>query len=162
MWSLFSGCVVPEVAILPWPPLSLSKPCNQCAALCTGMSLDTQARTQRSSTSDERLRLRVRLIRSCSCRLPVMRGLFEANNVFAVWHILLGSYKASVGSIHKVSKKKKEGNCTTNRSLMETVRRKHGLPGACSYLRLLLNVSMLPTQRLDANEFKHFKQTCCG
>lgn len=37
MRSLFNGCVVPEVAILPWLPLLFSKPCNQCATLCTRM-----------------------------------------------------------------------------------------------------------------------------
>lgn len=40
MRSLSSGCAVPEVAILPRPPLLFSKPCNQCAALCTRMSQD--------------------------------------------------------------------------------------------------------------------------
>lgn len=41
MRSLFSGCAVPEVAILLWPPLLFSKPCNQCIVLCTRMSQDT-------------------------------------------------------------------------------------------------------------------------
>lgn len=104
MRSLFSGCVVPEVAILPWPPLLLSKPCNQCAALCTRMSQDTPAKTQQNfwwtavaqSSANQVL----------SCRFSSYVSPFEANKVFAVWHILLGSYKAAVGSIHKVSRKK--------------------------------------------------------
>lgn len=52
----------------------------------------------------------MRLIRSCSCRAPLMRCLFEANKVFAVWHIFLGSRNAAVGSIYKVSREgKKKG-----------------------------------------------------
>lgn len=106
MRSLFSGCVVPEVAILPWPPLLLSKPCNQCAALCTRMSQDAPAKTQQNFwwTAVAQSSANQVLLMSLSSYVRP----FEANKVFAVWHILLGSNKAAVGSIHKVSWKKKK------------------------------------------------------
>ena len=113
MRSLFSGCVVPEVAILPWPPLFLSKACNQCAALCTRMSQDARAKTQQNFwwTALAQSSANQVLLMSLSSYVSP----FEANKVFAVWHILLGSHKAAVGSIHKVSwkneeKKKKQCN----------------------------------------------------
>lgn len=100
MRSLFSGCVVPEVAILPWPPLLLSKPCNQCAALCTRMSQDAPAKTQQNFwwTAVAQSSANQVLLMSLSSYVSP----FEANKVVAVWHILLGSHSAAVGSIHKV------------------------------------------------------------
>lgn len=130
MRSLFSGCVVPEVTILPWPPLLLSKPCNQCAALCTRMSQDAPAKTQQNFWWTAVAQSSANQVLLMSLSSYVSR--FEANKVFSVWHILLGSHKAAVGSIHKVSWKRKKKNSATNRSLLETVSRKHGLPGACS------------------------------
>lgn len=111
MRSLFSGSVVPEVAILPWPPLLFSKPCNQCAALCTRMSQDAPAKTQQTfwRTAVAQSSANQVLLVSLSSYV----GPFEANKVFAVWHILLGSHKAAVGSIYKVSCKKKKKKIET-------------------------------------------------
>lgn len=106
MRSLFSGCVVPEVAILPWPPLLFSKPCNQCAALCTRMSQDSLAKTQQTFWWTAVAQSSANQVLLVS--LPSYVSPFEANKVFAVWHILLGSHKAAVGSIYKVSWKKKK------------------------------------------------------
>lgn len=106
MRALFSGCDVPEVTILPWPPLLFSKPCNQCAALCTRMSQDAPAKTQQNFwwTAEAQSSTNQVLLMSRSSYVSP----FEANKVFAVWHIFLGSHKAAVGSIYKVSREKKE------------------------------------------------------
>lgn len=118
MRSLFSGCVVPEVAILPWPPLLLSKPCNQCAALCTRMSQDAPAK-KHSRISDERQWLRVRLIRSCSCRFPLMWGLLKQIKSLQFGTFFLAATKQLLDQYTKLVEKKKRKNrkpSTTNRA----------------------------------------------
>ena len=58
MRSLFNGILLPEVAILSWPPLLLSKPCNQCAAHFTGdvarrRKKEEKKKKSKASISDE-------------------------------------------------------------------------------------------------------------
>lgn len=109
---LFSGCVVPKAAILPWPPLLLSKPCNQCAALCTRMSQDAAAEKKKKAQQN----FRWTAVAQSSTNQVLLASPsfyvrpFEANKVFAVWHIVLGSHKAAVGSIRKVSRGKNQSN----------------------------------------------------
>lgn len=66
---------------------------------------------------------------------------------------LLDQYPKLVEKKEEKTRKKKQNAPSTNKSLLETVENR-GLPGACSQARVLLNVSMPLTQRLDVNEFE--------